>query len=96
MNEQKQLNLKIDDNLSKGVHATDVLITTSEKDVCRSFYVLLGQGEGVVTARVFLPQITALQMAELIQKQVGPFKQLLDEIVKKMPPQKEGGTSANR
>lgn len=97
MDEQKKhLNLKIDDSLSKGAHATDILITTSEKDMCLSFYVLLGQGEGIVTARVFLPHPTALRMAEIIKEQIGPLKPLFDDMVKKLPSSKEGGTSANK
>ena len=91
--QQNQLNIKMDDQTAKGVHASDVIVVTSEKDMCLSFYVLLGPGQGIVTSRVFLPHSTALQMAEIIKNQIGPAKQLFDDITKKLPPKGEHGTS---
>ena len=86
------LNIKIDDEMAKGVHATDVLVSTTDKDISLSFYVHIGPGQGIVTSRVFLPHSTALKMAEIIGARIGPSKQLFDELVKKLPPAGEQGT----
>lgn len=83
----------MDDAMAKGVHATDALIITTEKDMCLTFYVGMGPEQKIVTARVFLPHSTALQMAEIIQQKIGPSKQLFDDMMKKFPPSDEHGTS---
>ena len=96
MDSQNQLHLKMDDLTAKGVHASEVLVVTTEKDMCLTFYVLIGENQAVVTSRVFLPHSTALQMAEIIQNKIGPSKKLFDEMIKNLPPSGEDGTGKGK
>ena len=85
----------MDPQMAKGVHGQDVLITRTNADVCLTFYVKdPSDQQAFVTARVFLPHITAYQMAKLIEEQLGPtYKQYLD-LIEKLPPPSSGGTSS--
>lgn len=61
-----QLKLKADDETLRGTHGTDVMVSTSEKDVSLTFLVpSITPGEALVTTRIFIPHSTALQMAAI-------------------------------
>jgi len=90
------LNLKMDDTTAKGVHGTDVLIITNEKEICLTFYVYTSPTEAIVTSRVFLPLSTAHQMAEIIKKRIEPGLHQYQDWLKKLPPSSEDSTSGGK
>jgi|GEM_PF-2943733 len=97
MNDEKKasVNLQMDDEMAKGVHAQDVLISVTQSDVCLTFYVRDPSGQqGFVTSRVFLPLNTAMQMSQVIQNLLGPAYQQYLDAVNKLPPA-SGGTSSH-
>lgn len=89
MEEKKpqSININMDPEMAKGVHGQDVAVTVTDKDVCLTFFVRDPSGtQAFVTARVFIPHTTAVQLSELIQKLLGPtYKQFL-ELRKNLPP----------
>ena len=87
------LNLKMDDETAKGVHGTDVIIITNDKEVSLTFYVYTSPTNAIVTSRVFLPLTTALQMAEIIKKRTESGLSQYQDWLKKLPPPTEDSTS---
>lgn len=85
-----QLQLKCDEKLMKGKHGTDVIIGTTEKDVCLTFYVPgLIPNEGIVTDRIFIPHSTALQMARIIEQRLKPADDMLEKLKGLIPPSED-------
>ncbi len=91
---QQNLNIRMDDDISKGVHGTDVMLSINDKDVSLTFFVYQNQsiGEAIATARVFIPHTTAVQLAGLLQKQLEPSYKMYEDMMKKLPPS-SGSTS---
>lgn len=84
---QQNININMDPEMAKGVHGQDVAITVTDKDVCLTFYVRDPSGkQGFVTARIFTSHTTAIQMADLIKKFLGPVYDQYIELKKKLPP----------
>jgi len=87
MSEPKKLQIKCNDETMLGVHGTEVAITTTDKDVSLTFMVpSLNAGEALVTARVFIPHSTALQMAEIIKQRLQPANDLFQKLTGLIPP----------
>ena len=96
MEEKKlQLQLKYDEKVIKGHHGTDVMVTTTDKDVCLTFIVPgLAPGEAIVTNRIFIPHSTALQMAGIIEKRLRPADDLLQKLKGLIPPTEDSAGPA--
>lgn len=85
-----ELQLKCENELLTGNHATDAIITISDKDVCLNFVVPgLVPGEMIITSRMFLPHSTALQMAGIIQQRLKPADDLLQKLKGLIPPSED-------
>ena len=85
-----QLQLKYDEKVMKGKHGTDVMVTTTDKDVCLTFIVPgLIPGEAIVTNRIFIPHSTALQMAGIIEQRLRPANDLLQKLKGLLPPSED-------
>ncbi len=83
----QQININMDPEMAKGVHAQDVVITRTNADMCLTFFVKDPTGgQAFVTARVFLPLTTAMQLSDLIKKLIGPGYDKYVEIIKSLPP----------
>ncbi len=92
-----QLQLKYDEKIIRGTHGTDVMIATTDKDVCLTFIVPgLAPGEAVVTSRVFIPHSTALQMAEIIEQRLKPADNLLQKLKGLIPPTEDSAGPQNQ
>ncbi len=96
MTDSRKLNIKMDDTTAKGVHGSDVLIITNEKEVCLTFYVYNSPTEAIVTSRVFIPLTTALQMAEIIKKRTESGLAQYQDWLKKLPPSSQDSTSEGK
>ena len=91
-----QINLKYDDKVIKGKHGTDVMIATTDKDVCLTFIVPgLIPNEAIVTSRMFIPHSTALQMAKLIEQRLKPADDLLQKLKGLIPPTEDAAGPRN-
>lgn len=85
-----QLKLKADDETLRGTHGTDVMVSTSEKDVSLTFLVpSITPGEALVTSRIFIPHSTALQMAAIINQRLKPADDLLQKLKGLIPPSED-------
>lgn len=85
--QQSGINIIMDPEMAKGVHGQDVAITVTDKDVCLTFFVSDPSGkQGFVTARVFIPHTTAIQLSDLIKKLLGPSYSKFLELKKNFPP----------
>lgn len=87
MSEQKKLNLKCTDELMQGTHGSEVIISTSDKDVSLTFIVpSITPGEALVTSRIFIPHSTALKMADIIKQRLQPANDLFQKLTGLIPP----------
>ena len=85
--QQPGININMDPEMAKGVHGQDVIITRTSADVCLTFFVRDPAGiNAFVTARVFIPLTTAMQLADILKKQLGEDYDKYLELIKKMPP----------
>lgn len=81
------LNINMDPEMAKGVHGQDAAVTVTDKDVCLTFFVRDPSGQqAFVTARVFLPHTTAIQLSEIIRDKLGPVYEEYLKMKNKLPP----------
>lgn len=81
------ININMDPETIKGVHAQDVIVSRTNADMCLTFFVKDPTGQqAFVTARVFLPLTTAMQLSDLIKKMIGPSYDEYHKIIKNLPP----------
>jgi hypothetical protein len=87
MPEPKKLSIKCTDELMQGTHGSEVIISTSDKDVSLTFIVpSITPGEALVTSRVFIPHSTALKMANIINQRLKPANDLFQKLTGLIPP----------